>query len=44
MLQDRNSTAHIYSEQLAAQICLHIQNRYIGAFEELIERIRTRIG
>jgi len=42
MLQDRNSTAHIYSEQVAVQICRRIQERYIDAFAELIEQLGRR--
>ena len=42
MLQDRNSTAHIYSEQVAVQICRRIQERYLDAFAELIEQIGRR--
>ena len=44
MLADRNSTAHIYNEQLAAQICQRIQARYIGEFNELAARLRVRIN
>ncbi len=43
MLVDRNSTAHIYSEQLAVQICQRIQDRYIGEFNELAARLRARV-
>ena len=42
MLQDRNSTAHIYSEQVAIQICRRIQERYLDAFAELIEQLGRR--
>ncbi len=42
MLQDRNSTAHIYSEQVAVQICRRIQERYLDAFAELIEQLGRR--
>ena len=44
MLQDRNSTTHMYSEQLAIQICRRIQESYISNFAELSERIRIRLG
>ena len=43
MLNDRNSTAHIYSEKLAIEICDHIQNKYILALEQLIAEINNRI-
>lgn len=43
MLTDRNSTAHIYSEQLAGQICQRILARYIGEFKELAARLRVRV-
>ena len=43
MLEDRNSTAHIYNEQLAIQICQRIQDHYIGAFGELADRLHARI-
>jgi len=44
MLNDRNSTAHIYSEQLAIEICHHIQNNYVIELSNLLEEIKTRIG
>ena len=44
MLEDRNSTAHIYSEALAIKICRQIQDRYIDCFAELAERLQARIG
>ncbi len=43
MLEDRNSTAHIYSEHLAGQICQRIQERYIEEFNELAARLRLRM-
>lgn len=43
MLEDRNSTAHIYSEKLAVQICQRIQERYIEEFNELAARLRVRV-
>ena len=42
MLQDRNSTAHIYSEQVAVQICRRIQERYLDAFADLFEQLGRR--
>lgn len=44
MLEDRISTAHIYSEALASKICQRIQERYIDCFAELAEKLRARIG
>lgn len=44
MLEDRNSTARIYSEALASKICQRIQERYIDCFAELAEKLRARIG
>lgn len=44
MLNDRNSTVHIYSKQLAAEICRNIQGKYVIALEELVEEIGARIG
>jgi len=44
MLGDRNSTAHIYSEQLAIEICHNIQAKYVNEFSNLLEEIRTRLG
>ena len=43
MLTDQNSTAHIYSEQLAGQICQRILERYIDEFNELAARLRVRV-
>jgi len=39
MLSDRNSTAHIYSEQLAIEICQNIRERYVSAFVNLLKKI-----
>ena len=44
MLDDRNSTAHIYSEHLAIQICQRVEERYIDAFSELVEKLHLRMG
>ena len=43
MLEDRNSTAHIYGEPLAIQICHRVQEQYIGALEALNEQLRLRL-
>lgn len=44
MLYDRNTTAHIYSEQLAKEICNNIQEKYIHEFTKLAEKIKIRIS
>jgi nucleotidyltransferase substrate binding protein (TIGR01987 family) len=44
MLNDRNSTAHIYSEEMAKEICANITTKYITEFEEIIKKIKTRTG
>ena len=43
MLSDRNSTAHIYSEQLAIEICHNIQEKYVFALVNLLEQIKIRL-
>lgn len=40
MLKDRNSTAHIYSEEIAKKICKDIEQRYIGALNKLMLHIQ----
>jgi nucleotidyltransferase substrate binding protein (TIGR01987 family) len=42
MLNDRNSTAHIYSEEMAQGICDNIATKYAAEFERLISKIKTR--
>jgi nucleotidyltransferase substrate binding protein (TIGR01987 family) len=44
MLNDRNSTAHIYNEQLAIEICHNIQEKYLTALANLLERIEKRLS
>jgi len=44
MLGDRNSTAHIYSEQLAIEICKNIQGKYIIELVNLLGKIKIRRG
>lgn len=44
MLSDRNSTTHLYSEQLAIEICHNIQNIYVIELANLLEEIKTRLG
>ncbi len=44
MLSDRNSTAHIYSEELAIEICHNIQDKYVIELANLLEEIKTRLG
>ncbi|HVJ48455.1 HI0074 family nucleotidyltransferase substrate-binding subunit [Desulfitobacterium sp.] len=43
MLSDRNSAAHIYSEQLAIEICSNIQEKYVNALGELLKQIKVRL-
>ncbi|MGH4123729.1 MAG: nucleotidyltransferase substrate binding protein [Clostridium sp.] len=42
MLNDRNSTSHIYSEQVATEICNNIKGKYVMALSELKEKIQSR--
>ena len=42
MLNDRNTTAHIYSEEKAAEICGKIITEYVRAFSDLKESIEAR--
>jgi len=44
MLNDRNSTAHIYNEQLAIEICRNIREKYVIALMNLLENIEKRLG
>jgi len=44
MLNDRNTTAHIYSEQLSIEICNNIQAKYVNEFANLLEKIKIRLG
>ncbi|KJS21205.1 MAG: nucleotidyltransferase [Clostridiaceae bacterium BRH_c20a] len=44
ILSDRNTTAHIYSEQLAIKICNNIKEKYVDEFKKLSERIEMRIS
>jgi len=44
MLSDRNSTTHIYSEQLAIEICHNIQDKYVIELVNLLKEIKTRLG
>jgi nucleotidyltransferase substrate binding protein (TIGR01987 family) len=44
MLSDRNSTAHIYNEQLAIEICHNIQEKYVFELMNLLENVKTRLG
>ena len=42
MLNDRNSTSHIYNEKLSIEICNNIITKYCNAFEALIKQIQIR--
>lgn len=44
MLSDRNSTDHIYNEQLAIEICHNIQEKYVIELEGLLKKLKTRFG
>lgn len=44
MLSDRNSTAHIYDEQLAIKICHNIQDKYVIELTNLLKNINARLG
>jgi len=44
MLKDRNSTAHIYSEQIAIKICNKIKSKYVNELQGLAEKIEKRIS
>jgi nucleotidyltransferase substrate binding protein (TIGR01987 family) len=43
MLADRNSTTHIYSEQMAIEICNKIRRSYVIALERLASQIEKRM-
>src|SRR5665647_765179 len=43
MLNDRNSTSHIYSKELAIEICNNIITKHIIGFEGLLKQIQSRI-
>ena len=43
MLNDRNSTAHIYNERLAIEICCNIQEKYVQALFDLQKKIEKRL-
>jgi nucleotidyltransferase substrate binding protein (TIGR01987 family) len=42
MLNDRNSTSHIYSEKLSIEICDNIIGKYASALDRLAEQINER--
>ena len=44
ILNDRNSTAHSYNEQLAIEICRNIREKYVIALMNLLENIEKRLG
>ena len=43
MLEDMNSTAHIYSESIALRICSDIKSKYVIALGEMLEHVRERL-
>jgi nucleotidyltransferase substrate binding protein (TIGR01987 family) len=40
LLEDRNSTSHIYNEKLADEIAERIMDKYVPAIGELFENLR----
>lgn len=40
LLEDRNSTSHIYNEKLADEIANRIVNKYVDAIGELVDNLR----
>jgi nucleotidyltransferase substrate binding protein (TIGR01987 family) len=42
MLNDRNSTAHIYSKEIVIKICNNITTKYLSEFEKLMKQIQVR--
>ncbi|MHC1724276.1 MAG: HI0074 family nucleotidyltransferase substrate-binding subunit [Aminipila sp.] len=40
LLNDRNSTSHIYDEQTAIDIFKRIKDQYVNLFDEIIERLK----
>ena len=43
LLEDRNSTSHMYSQQLADQVAKRIVNDYLQAIEELVDNLDEMI-
>lgn len=41
LLEDRNSTAHIYNEKLADEVANRIVKDYVKAIGELIDNLET---
>lgn len=41
LLEDRNSTSHIYNENLAKEIADRIKNQYVDAINELINNLEN---
>lgn len=39
LLEDRNSTSHIYNENMAEEIADRIKNQYVSAISELIDNL-----
>ena len=39
LLEDRNSTSHIYNENMAEEIADRIKNQYVSAIKELIDNL-----
>ena len=43
MLDDRNQTSHIYSEELSKEIFDRIKKNYLSAVKKLLNEIKERI-
>lgn len=44
MLKDRNSTAHLYDENVAQRVSADIKAVYVDELEDLLQKIKQRIG
>jgi len=42
MLNDRNSTVHIYDEKMSIEICNNIINKYADEFRKLLRAVEMR--
>lgn len=44
LLDDRNSTSHIYNEELAQEVALRIVDRYVDAIGELVDNLNRVVS
>ena len=44
MLKDRNLMSHTYKEDVAIDVCEHIQTVYIKAFDNLLSKLKDRFA